>query len=80
MDQSPRVDPAQCRGRRRQGEECGFEIARPNVLGRRGWSKKILEPGDRISITYHPMRDGSHGGAVVSVTFPSGKTVVVQFT
>jgi hypothetical protein len=60
-------------------EEWGFETASPNVLGRRGWSKKMLQPGDKISVTYHPSRDGSHGGAVMSVTLPSGKVVVVMF-
>jgi hypothetical protein len=60
-------------------DEWGFETASPNVLGRRGWSRKLMQPGDKVSITYHPSRDGSHGGAVMSVTLPSGKTVVVAF-
>jgi hypothetical protein len=60
-------------------EEWGFETASPNVLGRRGWSRTTMQPGDKISITYHPSRDRGHGGAVMSVTLPSGKVLVVLF-
>ena len=70
------LDVVNAKGR---AEEWGFETASPNVLGRRGWSKQMLHPGDKVSVTYHPSRDGSHGGAVMSVTLPSGKVVVVLF-
>ncbi len=60
-------------------EEWGFETASPNVIGRRGWSKNTLQPGDKVTIIYHPMRNGSHGGALMSITLPSGKILTVVF-
>ena len=43
-------------------ETWGIEGMSPNYLGRRGWSKNSLKPGDKVSIVVRPMRDGSPGG------------------
>jgi hypothetical protein len=32
----------------------------------------MLKPGDPITITTHPLRDGQLGGSLVSVIFPDG--------
>src|SRR5213594_926494 len=53
----------------------GFEGMSPNYLGRRGWTKSTLKPGDKISIVYRPLRDGSHGGMFVSAQRPSGEVL-----
>jgi uncharacterized protein DUF6152 len=34
----------------------------PNFLERRGWTRTTLKVGDKITITYRPMKDGSKGG------------------
>jgi Family of unknown function (DUF6152) len=59
-------------------EEWAFETASPNVIGRRGWSRDTVKPGDQVTITYHPMR-GNRGGALMSLTLASGKKLGVVF-
>ena len=43
--------------------EWRFEGAPPIMLSRGGWTEDSLHAGDRITISYHPRRDGSHGGS-----------------
>src|SRR5215510_3775283 len=40
----------------------------PNFLGRRGWSKSTLKPGDKVTLVIRPLRDGSKGGMFVRAT------------
>jgi hypothetical protein len=56
-------------------EEWGFEGMSPNYLGRNGWSKGSLKPGDKVDMVYYPLRDGRKGGFTVAVTLPDGKTI-----
>jgi Family of unknown function (DUF6152) len=51
----------------------GFEGMSPNFLGRRGWTRKTLQPGDKITVTYFGMKDGSKGGAFLSCKRPNGE-------
>jgi hypothetical protein len=55
--------------------EYSIEADSPNILSRRGWSKASFEPGDRVKITIHPMKDGSKGGSYVTAVLASGKTL-----
>ena len=32
-----------------------------------------VKPGDKVSIEYHPLRDGSRGGELVAATLPDGR-------
>jgi hypothetical protein len=54
-------------------ETFGFEGMSPNYLARRGWSKSTLKPGDHISVTFRPMRDGSTGGMFMTAKRPTGE-------
>jgi hypothetical protein len=56
-------------------EHWAFEGMSPNHLGRNGWSKRTLSPGDKIALAYYPLRDGRKGGFDVAVTLPSGQTL-----
>lgn len=56
-------------------ERWAFEGMSPNHLGRNGWSKRTLKPGDKINLTYYSLKDGRKGGFNISVTFPDGKTI-----
>src|SRR5215470_1658837 len=40
----------------------GFEGMSPNFLARRGWTRTSLKAGDKITINFRPMKDGSKGG------------------
>jgi hypothetical protein len=52
-----------------------FEGMSPNHLSRAGWTKRTLKAGDKIDLTYYPLKDGRKGGFDVSVTFADGKTI-----
>ena len=58
-------------------ETFGFEGMSPNFLARRGWSKSTLKPGDTITVTYRPMRDGSNGGMFMNAKLPTGKVLTM---
>src|SRR5579864_3260441 len=53
-------------------EEWAFEMGGPGQLSQRGWSRDSVKVGDKIEVTFHPMKDGSHGGSEMSVKLPNG--------
>ena len=55
-----------------QTKRWAFEGMSPNHLSRAGWSRRTLTPGDKIDLTYYPLRDGRNGGFNVTVTFADG--------
>lgn len=57
-------------------ERWGLEGMSPNYLGRRGWSKTTLNPGDKITVTIHPLKDGAKGGTYLKVTLSNGKEML----
>jgi hypothetical protein len=59
-------------------EKWGIEGMSPNYLGRRGWGKTTLQAGDKVTVTIHPLRDGSKGGEFLKVVLPGGKEMVMM--
>ena len=55
--------------------EWGIEMDNPLGLSRHGWKPGSLKPGDKIVVKARPLRDGSAGGQVVSVTTADGKPI-----
>jgi len=49
-----------------------LESGSPHTLTRLGWRPKMVKPGDKVVVTLHPMKDGSHGGAMQSIIFADG--------
>ncbi|MGC1521656.1 MAG: DUF6152 family protein [Steroidobacteraceae bacterium] len=61
-------------------QEWSFETTSPGVLTRNGWTRQSLKAGDRVSVTFSPLRDGSHGGGLNSVTLlDTGQKLVPSF-
>jgi hypothetical protein len=58
-------------------EQWGIEGMSPNFLGRRGWSKNTLKPGDKVTVEIHSLRNGEHGGTFLNVTLPGGKKLMM---
>ncbi|HWW65216.1 MAG TPA: DUF6152 family protein [Sphingomonadaceae bacterium] len=56
-------------------EHWAFEGMSPNHLSRTGWNRHTLKPGDKIKLTYYPLKDGRKGGFNVTVTLPDGRTL-----
>lgn len=38
-----------------------------------GWKKDSVKPGDAITVTMHPLKDGSRGGMYLAAELPGGK-------
>jgi hypothetical protein len=55
----------------------GFEGMSPNYLERRGWTRTTLKAGDKITVTYRPLRDGNNGGMWMTGTMESGKVLTM---
>jgi len=55
--------------------EWSIETSSPSSLLRQGWKPKILKPGDQITITTHPLRDGRTGGSLITVTLADGTRI-----
>jgi uncharacterized protein DUF6152 len=51
------------------------ETNSPGVLARDGWSRKILKPGDQITITLSPSKAGTQAGVLLRLTLPDGKVL-----
>ena len=56
-------------------ETWNIELNSPNNLTRQGWKSSMLKPGDKVSVTINPLRDGKKGGLFVSVVLPDGKVI-----
>jgi hypothetical protein len=56
-------------------DEWTIEALSPNVLGREGWKRNSLLAGQKVTVLLHPLRDGTHGGNLISVTLPDGVTL-----
>ncbi|MEN7537325.1 DUF6152 family protein [Aurantiacibacter flavus] len=50
-----------------EGNRWAFEGMSPNHLSREGWTRRTLAPGEKVSLTYYPLRDGRNGGFSVRV-------------
>lgn len=55
--------------------EYSIELTSPNLLQRRGWRPTSLKPDDKVTVVLNPLRDGTKGGRIVSVTTPDGKVL-----
>jgi hypothetical protein len=61
-------------------QEWALETTSPGVLTRNGWTRQSLKAGDRVSVVFSPLRDGSHGGGLNSVTLlDTGQKLVPSF-
>ena len=53
----------------------GFELTSVGEMIRRGWTKISVKPGDKIKVTYHPVRDGRPAGYMMGVQTQDGKYI-----
>lgn len=54
------------------------ETYSPGKLVRAGWSKDVVKPGDTVSITLIPARNGSPVGFLHKMVLPNGKELALQ--
>jgi hypothetical protein len=55
--------------------EWSLEMGSPPDLVRNGWKPKVVKPGDKVSVTLHPLKNGAPGGQLLSVVLPDGRVV-----
>ena len=49
-----------------------FEAGSVRQLVAAGWKQDSLKVGDKIEMTFHPLKDGSYGGQILTVMLPNG--------
>ena len=52
--------------------EWAVEGRAPGVLGRVGWDRFVLKPGEKVTVHASPAKDGSHVGIIARVTKEDG--------
>jgi hypothetical protein len=55
--------------------EWSIESGAPGMMLRNGWKPSTLKPGDKVTLTMHPLKNGSPGGSLVTVKVPDGRTL-----
>jgi len=55
-----------------------LELTTISSLMRNGWKPGTLKPGDKVTVTYHPMRDGTPAGQLVQAVTEDGRTLKGQ--
>ena len=53
-----------------------LEMMPPTYLVKAGWKSTTVTPGDKVTFTARPMRNGDPGGLFVSVKVPDGRTLL----
>lgn len=50
----------------------------PNMLAREGWNRRTLKPGDMITATGHPARNGTNSLRIEKIVLPSGRELTFE--
>ncbi len=50
-----------------------FEMSNLNNMVRRGIGKATFKPGDKVTVNFHPLRDGRPGGTYTTIVAADGK-------
>jgi len=48
------------------------EMNPATMIARNGWTRRTVEPGDRVAIVVHPLRNDEKGGQYISATLENG--------
>ncbi|MGF7171856.1 hypothetical protein FHS91_003558 [Sphingobium xanthum] len=52
-----------------------IELNSPNNLTRQGWRRSSLKPGETVTVTFNPLRNGKSGGLFNKVVFADGRSL-----
>jgi hypothetical protein len=50
-----------------------FEMQSVNSATAAGWRPDTIKPGDKLSVDFHPLKDGTRGGQFISAVLADGK-------
>ena len=51
-----------------------LEMSSPTSMARSGWNPRTVVAGDKVTVTYHPMKDGTPEGQFVQMILENGDT------
>jgi hypothetical protein len=51
------------------------ETSSPPDMTNRGWSRQSFKPGDQVTVTLQPVKNGQPVGRVLEVLLPNGQTL-----
>lgn len=62
------------------GQPIEYPLEMQGIAGavKLGWKRDTAKPGDKISVNIHPLKDGSHGGQLLSVVLADGEKIGVM--
>jgi Family of unknown function (DUF6152) len=55
--------------------EWSLEGGSPGILGRNGWKRTSLQPGDKVTVTIYPLGSGEPGGSFIQVNKADGSVL-----
>jgi hypothetical protein len=58
-----------------EAEEWGLEMGTPAAMMREGWKPRSVVPGEKVTVVLNPLKNGEHGGNLVSVTRADGTLI-----
>jgi len=50
-----------------------IELGSPSILRNGGWKHNTLAPGDKITLTINPLKNGNPGGLLLQAILPDGR-------
>ncbi len=53
----------------------GFELRSPGEMMRAGWKRTSVKVGDKVTVSFRPMKDGSPAGLMQTVKDANGKLI-----
>lgn len=56
------------------------EAQTPSYMRRLGVTPSVMNPGDKVVVRAHPLRDGRSGGSFVDISLPDGRVLGAQAT
>ena len=56
-----------------QVQEFAIELGPITAMVRRGLTRTILKPGDKVQVSVHPLKTGAPGGSFVSLKLADGR-------
>ena len=56
--------------------EWSLQMSSPGRMTLNGWTPTTVVPGDEVTVTLHPLRDGTHGGQFLTMKLPDGSVMV----
>jgi hypothetical protein len=55
--------------------EYSIEMGTTGGLIRQGWRPNSVVPGDKVTVSIHPLKSGANGGEIRYIVLPSGKSL-----